>query len=502
MTENKFSKSINRMSPKTRRLFNTAFILIVIMLFIGINILSMFLVKKYPNLEKDWTSSNTYTLRDATKEYLTYMKKDVNIKVLLEEDAVESVDADFGYQVNKLLREVSTYSKVDVENLDLIATSVMTMQNQYPDIDWTVSGNYLVVEDKETGRYKGVGIYDVFYGGYDSNNEVVIYGQQFEQALLSAIQYVTSDDIVTIAMSTGNGEVFNEKSDYYDSYSYLPYLLQTNAYEVIGINLLTETPSEETDVILMTAPTTDLTSDQVDKLTDWLENDGNYGKTFIYVPNDLVEETPNLDIFLEDWNMKLTKGYVYENDLSRIYATGGFPSPYHVLVDYYDDTYTENLKDATLSLIMPFIMPVEVLDEDAVKPLLVSTTMADTAPLTAQSSEDHIKSDGTAQNAAAISTKSNNDGESSNVIYWGSSYALRDDYLPNSNMNNDTYFINLLNSITDNAERIVIEGATLDGESIVVTSKQQVTVGVMFILIIPVVITTIGIVVWVKRRHR
>ena len=489
------SASVKRMGPKARRAFNTIFIVLVILIFIGVNVLSMFLVDRFPGLIKDFTSTDSYSLQKVTDEYFNYMDRELTVKVLISEDTVESVNSDYGYQINLLLRKMDTYEKVKVERLEISSTALKSMQEKYPDMDWSDPANFIIVEDEATGRYKGVGLYDVFSAQLDSSGEAVVYGQRLEQAVLSAMQYVTTEEVLTVAFSVGNGEVFNSSHSDYDYFgAYVKYLYETNGYEVKDINLLTESPDEAIDIIIMAAPTADLSNEESEKLTTWLDNNGNFGKTFVYIPNYLAEKTDNIDLILKQWDMKVIEGNIYEGDVQRLY-TG---APDISAMSYYDGTFTENLKNSILPMIMPECMPVEVLNEDTVRPMLESSTDVKIS----DKDNNLTNTDGTALTAAAISYKSNDDGINSNVIVWGSLKALYSEYLFNHNTINDEYFVNLFNTLYNKSEPIVVEGASVGVDEIMVTTADQITVGIIFIFLVPVAVIVVGIVVWVKRRNR
>lgn len=505
--DNSVSASYKRMTTKQRKLFNSIFIIIFLLIFAGINVLATFLVNKFPALELDFTSDGAYSLQKTTEEYLDYMETDINVKVLMEEDTLLSVDSTYGYQVNQLLREMSRYNSVNLEYMNIEATSRASLSEKYPDVDWSSSENLIIVEDNNTGKYECLGLYDVFSYTYDSSYELVVSGQYLEQCVLSAVQKITADKVVKVALSTGNGEFFNENSDLYSYCTYLPIILDDNAYEVDEVNLLSQAPSDDTDIIIMMAPSTDLTSEAVDNLSAWLSNDGNYGRTLFFVPFDYAEETPNLDLFLEQWGLKVGEGYISETDLNKGLSMMGEDSDVYSMMDYYDSTYTEGLNDKSLSVLMPYCMPVEILDEDMATPLLVSSDKAEIVIPSAEDPSDlqYIESDGTALNAAAISTKTNDNDESSNVIVWGSYDGLSNQWTYSSysnNFNNTAYFVNLLNTITDNDAMVVVESVSVGGETMVVTSAQQITVFIIFVIIIPVALVVVGIIVWNKRRHR
>lgn len=499
-------------SSKARRIMNAVFILIFVLVFAGINVLAVFLVNKFPSLEADLTDKGAYSLSDTAKEYLTYMNSSVKVKVLMTEKSLTSYTDDSGssaypYQVNQLLREMSTYDKVELEYIDLTEISNKSLSEKYPDIDWSSSKNFILVENGD--KYKVLSMYDVF--SYDSEyayyySTYVFNGQYLEQSVLSAVSRVTSDRIPKVAMSVGNGEMLSESHQSYNYYSYISVLLDDNAYDVSTINLLTEKPSEDLDAIIMFAPSYDLSDDAVDNISQWLTNGGEYGKSFIYIPYDYANETPNIDLFLEQWGMKVTQGYINENDTSMILSSGN-PAELYNLVNYSDKTYTDGLKDTTRSLLMPFCMPIEILDTENVSPLLVSSDKASTRLIGAtgdEASVEYIDSTGEALCAAAVSSKQNDSEKTSSVIVWGSYDGLSNNtlYQYSSNCNNAPYFINLMNTLCDNDNTsILVEGVSLDSGSMTVTVAQQVAIFAVFVVIIPIALAVTGIVVWARRKN-
>jgi len=499
--------SYKRMTTKQRKLFNSVMIVIFLLIFAGVNVFATFLVNRFPGLELDFTSQGVYSLQKTTEEYLEYMETEVTLKVLKEEAEFVGIDANYAYQVNQLLREMSRYDKVTLEYVNVAATSMKAMSEKYPDVNWSSSGNMVIVEDNNTGKYECLEIYDVFAPSYDTDGEIYISGQYIEQSVLSSIQKITAERVVKIALSTGNGEFFNKNSNLNSYCSYLPVILEDNAYEMEEVNLLTQKPSEDTDIIIMMAPSVDLTSEAVDNISQWLSNDGDNGKTLVYVPFDHAEETPNIDLMLEQWGVKVKKGYISENDLSKGIAMSGEDANVTSMMDYAEGAYTDGLTDKSLSVVMPYCMPLEIIDENMASPLLQSSSLADVLIPSLEDPTDikYEYSNGTPLNAAVISEKTNDNDESSYMVVWGSYDGLSNKWLYSSysnNLNNTAYFINLLNTLSEKDAMIVVESVNVGGETMVVNSGQQIAAFVFFVVIIPVALLVVGILVWNKRRHR
>lgn len=499
-----------RLSLKQRKLVNAGVILIVLLILVGVNILSAVLVDRFPSLEADVTSQNLFTLNATTKEYLEYMENEIDVTVLMSEDSFTARADDSGsnayyYQVDKLLREMSVYENFNLEFKDMSASSASKLSAEYPDIDWTSADNLILVENGD--KYKMLKIDDVFsynqeYAYYYGMN--VIDNQSIEQCMLTTIQKLTATDTLKVAVTVGNSEFLNEMHQDYGYYAGIIDLLEDNAYEVVNFNLLTEELTDDIDAIFMLAPAADITNEQSEKISNWLINGGEYGKTFMYVPFDFSGSTANMDLLMEQWGMKLQKGYIFENDLTLALSGGSAPQLTSI-VNYADETFTEDLKTASLPVIMPYSMGIEILDDKIAKPMLTSSDTADLLLLN-KSSEEPVfeKSKGEALNYAVCATQGNDDNtRTSSFVVWGSYDGVSVNAIGSANFNNAPYFVNVFNKTLGNeSEAIVVESRNMAYETLTVTSAQQVAVFVIFVVIIPLGLFAIGIVVWVRRKNR
>lgn len=499
-----------RLTLKQRKLLNAAIVVVAVLIIVGVNILATVLVDRFPTLETDVTSTGAYSLNATTEEYLKYMEDEVTVSVLMTEENFVSQTDDYGsssyyYQVDKLLKEMSVYENFNLEFKDISAASASKLSSQYPDIDWTSADNLILVECGD--KYKMLTVTDVFsysedYAYYYGMN--VISGQSIEQCMLTTIQKLTATDTLKVAVSTGNSEFLNQQSEVYSDYAAVKELLEDNAYEVVEINLLTEELTDEIDALFMLAPAVDITDQQSENINNWLINNGNYGKTFVYVPYDFIDSTKNIDLLLEQWGMKVNNGYIYENDLTM--ALSGSSTPQLTsIVNYADDTFTADLKSTSLPIIMPYSMGIEITDEDVATAMLTSSTTADLLLLD-ESAEEAVfeESTGEALNYAAVGKKGNDDlSKVSNLVVWGSYDAVSYSAINSTNFNNAAYFVNVFNQTLGNeAEAIVVDSVELSVETLTVSSAQQVAVFVIFVVIIPLAVFAIGIVVWVRRKNR
>lgn len=493
--EKKPSKLIGFLKSRSAKRGTTALLLTILFvaIVVGLNIVANLLTSRFPVLSSDLTASNVYELTDTSTEYMNTLEKEVTVYVLVEEQTLEA-QGDYYVQVNKLLHQFDQHStKLSLKYIDLSTNPTFT--SSYTDINWTSSSYLLLVEcGKEylAVAYEDVFTYNAEYLSY--YGEYVVDGQQLEQALLTAILNVTTEEKVGVTLLSGHGEL--------DTTAFAT-LLSNNAYSVESVNLLNGTISENSQFVVIYAPTNDIDKDTYDTLVDWLYNDGEYGHTLLFVPNDAITvDTPYIDTLLEEWSMSVSKSWIYETDTQ--YMTNSL-YPNLISIFNYDETeFAGGLRDTTIPVVLMYCMPVELLDTDATS-LLSSSDSAVQMPLDADENWNYQDEEPQKLTGAAISTQGNEDEtKSSNVIVVGSYAALSDTALSATSFNNTAYFINMFNTIAERDDAtITVEGKSLDSNELGITSNFTSTfLAVVFRYLVPLAVVAVGIVMWLRRRHK
>lgn len=477
---------------------------VFICIIILINFITGLLVERFPSLQFDMTASQTYQLQSDTSEYLSQLDKDITLYVLTKESTFKGglsaySGAQYFVQADKLLRKMAAKSaRVSLKFIDL--SSNPTFTGKYENIDWNSdNANNLIIVDAGDS-YTALSIDDCF----DYDSETYSYygyyaytGTKIEQAVITGILDVTTKDKVGIDIITGSGE---EK----ELYSSLQNLLKQNAYSTKEINLTTQKPRENAKIAVLYAPTVDLSEDAVKKLSSWLDNDGEKGRTLIYLPMDVKTSTPNLDGLLEEYGMKISDGLSFCSS-SQYYVQ----NVYMFLADYNNDTYTEDLKDKGVPTIVYNSRNIEITNDDVAKPLLSVESSVGVIPFSVDPSEftseqDLEKYKKKSVDLAAIGTKSNEDNNSSNIAVFGSPYIFSQTFLSTTSYNNANYIINFCNTVTNRGDMgITINSAGIDeGELGVTNSSAIIAVGVIFIAVVPLIVLLIGLVMFIRRRNR
>lgn len=461
---------------------------------VGLNILAVMLTNRVPALSLDLTSNSVYELTDSSVESIDKLDKDITISVLMTEDSLES-GGEYYVQVNKLLKAMDQQSKhISLKYVD--PSTNPTLTTQYPDINWQSTSTVLLIEYGE--KYLGVNYEDIFsydeeyysyYGEYQTN------GQNVEQAVLTAILNLTTENKVKVALLSGHGE---------QDMSAFASLLSNNAYDVETLTLLTDTLSADTQFAIIFAPTVDLDEKSYNDISKWLYNDGEYGHTLLYVPNyTLTSETPYIDALLEEWNMAVSKtGLCYETD-STYMADYSYPNLISIY-NYAEQEFSANVKNPSIPVVLSFTMPVEILDSGA-SALLTTTENAVVMPFDLEESWDYKDEEPQTLNGAAISSQGNEDEtKSSNVVVIGSYEAFSSYGLSNSAYSNSEFFLSIFNSIAQRDDvSITIESKALyDDQLNIASNGLSIFLGIVMRYILPLAVVVVGIVMFIRRRNK
>lgn len=467
---------------------------LVIVMVIVLNIIIGLLVNRFPDLELDLTSNNSFALQDDTIDYVSHLNNDVTVYILMEKDKFESQGTYF-VQAQKMLNKMVSKSdgKMKIKYVDL--TSNPSFTSNYPNVDWQSSSANNIVLVESGKQYKVLTLTDCFEYDEQTYNYYGTYsftGTKIEQAVVTAILNVTTDDKVVVDMIKGNNE---------QDYSSLKSLLENNAYQVNEVSLATGDFDKDAKVAIMYAPSVDLDEKIVEKLSTWLSNDGKYGRSLIYVPTADMGEMPNLDDFLKEWGMSIDRGYVFETDETALVNAS---SPYAFTVSY-GDYYKDNLKNSKIPVVVSESHAVNITDENTAHALLKTTNKAGVLPIDADKSWDYKDAiTGNGENVAAEGVMTNEDKKSSRVVVFGSYVMFSDTIMQYNSFNNSAYFMNVINTIADKEDvGITIESKSIDNTELGITDvATQNTMLVVFVIVIPIAILVAGFVFWLRRRNR
>lgn len=466
----------------------------VIAIVIVLNIICSLLVDRFPNLKIDMTANSSYALQEDTVDYVSHLSKDVKVTILMNKDVFES-GGSYMVQADNLLEKMESSSdgKLKIDYVDL--TENPTFTSKYTDINWTDSSAKHLMLVECGNQYKVLELEDCFEydeQAYAYQGTLQITGSKVEQAVVTSILNVTTDDKVVVDMITGNNE---------QDYSAIKTLLDNNAYKVNEISLATQDLEEDATIAVLFAPSVDLDEAAVSKLSGWLENDGEYGRTLVYVPTADMPSTPNLNELLNEWGMSVDTGYVFETSGDHLVSNR---SPYAFLVDY-TNYYKDGLKNSGIPVVVYDAHAINVTDENTAHAILNTSSSAGIYPLDAEEGWDYndaIKGEPIC--VAAEGVKSNTAEQESKLVVFGSYVMFNSNIMSYNSYNNSAYLMNIMNTVSGKDDTgITIETKSMESTELGVSDvATRSVIMVIFVIIIPIAVIVIGLVFWIRRRNK
>ncbi len=458
----------------------TAITILVIIAAIFIN-MGMSSLGKSHDLNLDLTGDKVFKLTDTSKEFLSSLNKDVEIIVLNSEDKFVA-NGEYFTQANEVLKQYAQNSdKITLSYIDM--TENPTYLSEYTKED--LQTNSILVRCGENHTIlTATDIFDI----ESSYQGTQITSSQAEQAMSNAIMTVISNRKINVSLISG----FDEEDS-----SALVSLLENNNYEVNTQAILTENINQDAEMVIIYGPKRDYDADAIAKLNTYLEN-GENNKNILYVASPNLNEAPNLNEFLSNYGIKIGDGLVYETNAKNLLTLN---SPFYAINEYTQSEYSNLIKNKDIPVSIPYCHPIEVLDDSKVTTLL---QFSETAGIIPSDSDENWTPSSNDNNgpipAMAISTTSGE--KASNVVVCGSVLGFDGTFLSRGSLNNSSYFLSLFNKLTDQDPGIQIESKSISNQELGITSYQATIISIVLTLALPLVIITIGIIVWIKRRNK
>ena len=476
-------------SLKLNTLFGILIAALVLITFL-LNAVMFTLSQRYP-LSTDLNANAAYHVGEDTKAVLDMVTDDLELYVLSAKEDLSGNS--YLTQVQKILEEYPKHSgHIRLTYIDYVSDP--TFAANYPNLELS-TGDVLIVGPESV---KQVPLASMFNYTYDASGSLTVLSSRAEEAVTSGIVSVISPDPVRIAFLAGSG--VSEDTDALRS------ILSDNNFKVEQANLVSDDFSRY-DILLLLAPTSDLSEDSLKKLDSFLYNDGEYGKMLLYSADVNQPELPNVAAFLREWGIEVGDGAVFETEGSHAYSY----QPYYPLVEYRDETFRDLLKDSTNPVLMPLSRPLSALfsyrNNRTVTELL---SFYDTSGVRPSAADDTFTaSQATVRGpmpAMLLSTMqiAKADGETgkSNVLVCASTSALGASAVSNTSLNNANYLVTVFNRLFERENAVSIEAKSLAGNLLGISTAAASTWGIVLCVVIPLLILGAGIAIFLSRRHK
>lgn len=437
----------------------------------------------------DISSQKLYSMTEQTLDIIRSVSSDVEVYLIAQSGNEDSVTLEL------LNRYHDENGKIKVSTVDPVQRPAFT--EKYT--DETVSENSLIFVNPENGRSTVVPASDIYKTEY-SDEELMYYyyygmsptGTTYfagENAITSAIDYVTAENLPAIYNISGHGEA--------DLPSTVSGLISDENIKLDSLPLLsTDIPSDAT-ALLFYAPSSDIVDSEADAIRAFLDKGGK----LIVISQYSYGELPNLYSIMADYGMLYQDGLVVEGSSSNYYQV-----PYYLLPQIETNEISAKLPSTNVNVLLRGSHGISLADETAENisvQKLLSTSSGAYAKVNINEDSTVEKEDGDVDGPFALGAMGSKTDDNGNVVsrvLWFSSPDIISD--ATSSFGNHSYFISAVTLICDKENSISIASKSLDAAKITVNSMTSTVWGIILIGAIPVAVICMGLSVWSKRRKR
>ena len=448
----------------------------------------------------DTSANKLYTVSDASKKFLGKLSEDVTIHWVCqggEEDETLSRFLD-NYS------ETSSHLKMDV--IDPVKNP--TALDPYTSDTSDAPANYSIIVESAR-RYTVVDFFDMFYfynqfleenyglGAvpyemyqfYESYYQIFSYAESSgyvtdqlfygDDTLTKAVEYVTLENIPHIYVLEGHGE---------DSFSqtFIAFATENNiTFESLRLDTANAIP-EDASCIVINSPEQDLSDSDTALIRSYLAAGGN----IMLITGRTDTDHKNLLSLMSDYGMSAEAGIVYEGSLS------GYKDQPYFLRPTANSTHEATSYASSYTIYMPNSHGITIADDAANVSALLTTTGS------AYVMNGDVKSEAGQRVVAAAASKDTADG-TTQIVWYASSDAFTDSVASTASYGNYYYLFYSLFWMNETYESNL---ATVEGPSINeplldgLTSSSVLIWSIIFVFVIPGIILTIGLIVWIRRK--
>lgn len=482
--KNNFNKKLRQLAAENKQALSTrtakvgwysvVLALIVLAILVAVNVLFSVLPSKFTQF--DISAAQLYSLTSDTKVVATNLDKDVTIYWITQAGQESTV-------LDKLLdryRDLSDLITVVKKDPDIYPT----FAQQYT--DETVVNNSLVVECGDKSRYISYDdIYQVDTASYYTTGSV---SQSFdgEGQITSAIDYVVSDELPKIYLLSGHGEV--ALSDTFSNE-----LTRSNYETVEDFSLLNvdEIP-EDCDALLINAPTSDISDEELTMLRDYVQGGG---KLLVLSGPQKEASLTNLDTLLADYDVTVSDGIVVDTDREH-YA---FTAPYVLMPDIESSDITDPLTEESSHVIVPIAQGLTVGSNGSVTALLTTSDEA-FGKAAGYAMTTHEKEDGDTDGPFTLAVSITDSTAEGKIVWVASDYLLDDTYNSYSSGANLDLVMNGLSWMIGKNDAVSIRAKSLNNSYLTISSSSATVLKVVMIGVIPLCFLLLGIDEVLRRR--
>ena len=473
--------------------YATIVTIVVLVVLVVVNVLFQQL-----KITVDLTPNRLYSVGDKTTEILNGLTQDVNIYGIYKPGSDES--GSYNPQVKRfVMNYVDNSSRLHYTQIDPLSNPTFTKQFLSEATDSIADGT-IIVQAADSKSFKILPLsdfYSVTQNQQTGQSEVTAFAA--EEALTSAVQYVTSENNPVILQLTGHSE--GELDSTMTSY------LKKSNFDVSSLDLIRPAEGEDSvsleannyTIVMVNNPKSDLTDKEYEILLDYMEKGG---RMMVLVESDLPE-LPNFEKLLTRFGIGVERGSVVETSARNYYMY-----PNLVIPNYGEHDITSDMAGSSNYMLMLNPASLTVSENrnrsTTITPLMTSSDDAiikgDPESTVAAFEEGDTKGPFNLGLVAEEQKSLDNTVVTSKMVVVGSAscFAKNSGTMLQGNYN---MFINICDYLQDEVNSLYISPKSIVEGTMPVSMQTFITGGVIFVILVPLAVLACGLVVYLRRKH-
>lgn len=462
--------------------YATLLIVAALAIVVGVNLV----VDQIP-AKLDMTQDRLYSLSDQTKKLLGRLSVDVTITTLGRPGSADKL-------VKEVLDRMAAASRhIRLENVD--PETNPGWAKTYAKTG-NLSEGSLVVAVSET-KFRTINRYDLY--NYQMNQQT--YQQEVtslaaEQRLVSALQFVTAEKVVTVYALKGYAA--KDLADYG-----MVSAVEGQNYAVKALDLIASggVPADA-DVVLLADPGLDLSAADAEHLRTYLAGGGRL--VLLLDLAQLPARAPQLEELLGNYGLGVLRLLVIEGDANRF----AYNRPFYLLPKYEYHDIVSPLSSANLPVLVPGAMALKVLDlkkRALTVEALLTTSQNSWGKVNYSSATTVAKEAGDVEGPFTIAYAVTDPartagGRDTRLVVICSSEFLQSD-LQKVAAGNADFFLNSLSWVSGKKDDISVSAKSLQSYPLRISQQWGWILSAIAVLLIPLGVLGTGLGVWLRRRH-
>ena len=451
----------------------------------------------------DMTSSQLFSLTDATHELLKDMDKEITINFCQPLDTlVEDQTQNLVYQCAKEYEKA--FDNIHIDYLDILTNPSIIEKYANSSNTRIKTTSVVVTSDTDFRTFT----LESFFASDSQTKEVIAFDG--EMKLTTAIMQLSSDSPIAY-FSVGHGEATgtdeNTRPDIWK-------LFELAGYDVRTIDLTKEDFAEDSQVLIINDPVKDFQGfndavNEIEKIDDFLDNSGNL---MVFVDPE-TPDLPELEELLEEWGIKIEDA-VIKDSVNSLSNDGMKLNAF-----YPDDTMGSSLHksiralDSTPKTVVNYARPLTILWNVDGSNLTNSITKREASPVL--TTYDTAKAFAFDDDSTALPSKApynlmtitreeqyiDNQPSYSYVMVTGSTDFALDSYLHSNAYGNSEILYAAMRIMGKSTVPSNLEHKYLVNDSLDITAEAANNWTIATTVVIPLIVFAVGIYVQIRRKH-